>query len=305
MGIILLFEWVGGLAVIAMSDNIQGFIMLISFICLPSVMVKNFGGWKDLDPLTYPRPEFYQTQPMSQQLQFWQFSLINISFLALPHILMRLYAAQDLQALRGGFYAMTFGPWFTMFVGVFIGTVGVQILSDNGIDITPSGPAWSSPFTAIVEQVIALGGFAKGIGIIALTASLAAIMSTADSLIIAISQLVTVECVWPFVQDEASHKIVWIGRATSLVSCVLATIMGLLWRTGVSALTAINFPIIIQVVPAYIFGLYATECGEIHPWSLTIGACKTKVDNRTVMLFVFDMCMILILFVSTTTSSSS
>ena len=130
-------------------------------------------------------------------------------------------------------------------------------------------------------------------------------MSTADSLIIAISQLVTVECVWPFVQDEASHKIVWIGRATSLVSSVLATIMGLLWRTGVSALTAINFPIIIQAVPAYIFGLYATECGEIHPWSLTIGACKTKVDNHTEMLFVFDMCMILILFVSTTTSSSS
>jgi hypothetical protein len=247
-------------------------------------MVKNFGGWKDLDPLTYPRPEFYQTQPMSQQLQFWQFSLINISFLALPHIVMRLYAAKDLQALRGGFYAMTFGPWFTMFVGVFIGTVGVQILSDNGIDITPSGPAWSSPFTAIVEQVIALGGFAKGIGIIALTASLAAIMSTADSLIIAISQLVTVECVWPFVQDEASHKIVWIGRATSLVSCVLATIMGLLWRTGVSALTAINFPIIMQAVPAYIFGLYATECGEIHPWSLTIGAW---VGEAYVFLFFF------------------
>jgi hypothetical protein len=63
----------------------------------------------------------------------------------------------------------------------------------------------------------------------------------------------------------------------------------ILWRTGVSALTAIKFPIIIQVVPAYIVGLYATKCGEIHPWSLTIGACKTIVDNHTVMLFVFDV----------------
>lgn len=284
MAVILLFEWAGGLAVVAMSDSIQGLIMLISFICVPFVMVKNFGGWKDLDPLTYPRPEFYQTQPMSQQLEFWQFSLINISFLALPHIVMRVYSAKDLQSLKGGFYAMTFGPWCTTLVGVFIGTLGVQILDDNGIDITPRGPAWSSPFTAILEQVIALGGFATGIGIIALTASLAAIMSTADSLIIAISQLVTVECVWPFVQDETSGKIVWIGRATSFVSCVLATIMGLLWKEGVSALTAINFPIIIQAVPAYIFGLYATECGEIHPWSITIGAWVGEVY---VFLFFF------------------
>ena len=267
-----------------MSDNIQGFIMLLSFIMVPSVMMKNYGGWKDLDPFTYPRPDFYQSQPLKQQWQFWQFSLINLSFFALPHLMMRIYAARDLRALRGGFYAMTIGPWCTMFVGVFIGTVGVQVLSDAGVDIGPSGQAWASPFTSILDQLIGLGGFPEAVGIIALTASLAAIMSTADSLIIAISQLVTVECVWPFIQERGASRIVWIGRITSLVSVILACVMGLLWKEGVSALTAINFPIIIQNVPAYIYGLYATEVGEMHPFSIVSGAW---VGILYVFLFFF------------------
>ena len=61
MLIILAFEWAGGLAVVAMSDSLQGFVMLITFFTLPFVIMKNYGGWKDIDPLTYGRPDFYQS----------------------------------------------------------------------------------------------------------------------------------------------------------------------------------------------------------------------------------------------------
>lgn len=73
-----------------------------------------------------------------------------------------------------------------MLTGVFIGTVGVMIL--DGAEV-------ASPFASIMEAMMDEGGFAKVIGIIAVTSSLAAIMSTADSLVIAISQLITVEVV--------------------------------------------------------------------------------------------------------------
>ena len=236
--------------------------MLLSFVMIPIVMRKNFGGWTSLDPTTYPRPDFYQTPSKDDQWNFWQFSLINISFFALPHLMQRIYAARDIRALKVGFTTMTVGPWITMFVGVFIGTMGVQIVHDAGGDPNPS-----SPFTAIMEEIMNLGGFAKGAAIIALTASLAAIMSTADSLILAISQLITVECVWPFKAKASQRTITWIGRFTSLASTIVALLTGILWRSGVSALTAINFPIIIQAVPAFIVGLYATDYGELHPVS--------------------------------------
>ena len=145
MAIILAFEWAGGLAVIALSDSIQGLIMLLSFVMIPVVIRKNFGGWTSLDPTTYPRPDFYQTPSKDDQWNFWQFSLINISFFALPHLMQRIYAARDIKALKVGFTTMTVGPWITMFVGVFIGTMGVQIVHDAGGDPNPS-----SPFTAIM-----------------------------------------------------------------------------------------------------------------------------------------------------------
>ena len=85
-------------------------------------------------------------------------------------------------------------------------------------------------------------GFAYVIGVIALTSSLAAIMSTTDSLIIAISQLITVEVIWPLRPNGTQRQLAWSGRITSLLSVSVALITGILWKKGVGALSAINFP---------------------------------------------------------------
>lgn len=135
--------------------------------------------------------------------------------------------------------------------------------------VSPDVP---SPFTAIIEQVMTLGGFAEAIGVIALTSSLAAIMSTADSLIIAISQLITVELIWPWRPNATQHQLAWAGRLTSLFSVIIGLIIGILWKGGVSALTAINFPIMVQAVPTFLNGLFAPETHLLHPWSLAAGS---------------------------------
>jgi sodium/proline symporter len=51
MAIILLMEWCGGLAVIAMSDAFQGVIMVISFLMISSIIKKDFGGCKSSSEL--------------------------------------------------------------------------------------------------------------------------------------------------------------------------------------------------------------------------------------------------------------
>ena len=169
--------------------------------------------------------------------------------------------------------AHKFNLQFFLSYTVFIGTVGVQMVADSkGADAISSPEVLRSPFTAILDVIMSKGGFQQVAGVIALTSSMAAIMSTADSNIIAISHLVTVECVWPFQKDKSAQKIAWIGRLSSLASVILATAMGLTWQSGVSALTAINFPCILQAAPAFFIGLYGTECGNFHPWSITAGA---------------------------------
>lgn len=48
MLLILMFEWLGGLSSVAITDSIQALVMILSFIILPFVIKKNFGGWADL-----------------------------------------------------------------------------------------------------------------------------------------------------------------------------------------------------------------------------------------------------------------
>lgn len=80
MIVILLFEWAGGLSSVALTDAVQGLFMTLSFVMLPCVIKRNFGGWVDLDVKTYPRPDFYQNMSADRQWLFWQFSLSLFGF---------------------------------------------------------------------------------------------------------------------------------------------------------------------------------------------------------------------------------
>jgi Na+/proline symporter len=63
-------------------------------------------------------------------------------------------------------------------------------------------------------------------GVMAITAGLAAIMSTADSLLIAISQLITVEIVYPMRPNSTPNNIAWFARLISTISVALSLLIG-------------------------------------------------------------------------------
>ena len=192
------------------------------------------------------------------------------------------------------------GPWICYLSGIFMGTIGVTILVAQ--DGTPLES--NDPFSDILEALMGLGGFANVIAVIATTGSLAAIMSTADSLIIAISQLVTVEILEPLLtpsSDESSSpssssssslstttatseepkketahpRMVWYGRIASIVSVVFALLIGLFWSQGLSDLANIEFQLSAQALPAFFFGLFSratVRWSEVHPWNVAAGA---------------------------------
>jgi solute:Na+ symporter, SSS family len=269
MGLILVFEWAGGLSSVAITDAFQAIIMITAFIMTPIVISKNFGGWSDLDPETYPKPQFYQSLSKQQQWSFWQFSIVNFSFFTLPHFVQRIYAAKDLRSLKTGFAVLAISPWSASLFGVFIGTVGVAVLADtNGKAASPNNAT-----AAIIGEMLNLGGFALFTGVILVVSSLAAIMSTADSLMIAISQLITVEVVRPLRPHSTPNEVAYIGRFISLVSTTLALFLGIFWDKGLSDLTNIQFPISAQAVPTFLLGLYTrNRTLDIHPWCLSAGA---------------------------------
>jgi len=274
MILILIFECIGGLNSVAFTDSVQAVIMVFSFVAIPIIIARNFGGWDTLDPENYPQPSFYQTPSGDTQWKFWQFCLINFSFFTLPHFLQRIYAVKDLQSLRIGYAVLTVSPWITGFVGIFMGTMGVAFLA--GEDGTPATP--SDPYTAIMEALIDLGGFAEMVACVGITASLAAIMSTADSLIIAISQLITVEIFYPMMPSATPQTMSWYGRGASVLAVVLALVIGLFWNEGVNDLARIQFPLTAQVIVPFLVGLFAKNRGtDVHPWCMTAALASSSI----------------------------
>ena len=364
---ILVFEWSGGLHCVAFTDAVQGTVMALCFVVLPIVVATSFGGWDSLDWRTYPRPSFYQTPSMEDQGLFWSFSISNVAFFTLPHMLQRTYAASSTRALKIGYRTLAISPWLTVIPGVFLGTVGVQMLADKGEDLFPSSPLasiltnvldqggfayatfyqtpsmedqglfWSfsisnvafftlphmlqrtyaasstralkigyrtlaispwltvipgvflgtvgvqmladkgedlfpsSPLASILTNVLDQGGFAYAIGVVATTATLAAIMSTADSLLISVSHLITCEVVYPLLPDASPRLMRILGGVISLWSLTVALCASLFANQGILDLAAMQFGLSLQILPTFLVGLFANEYTECSPWVLSMG----------------------------------
>lgn len=271
MLLILAFEFIGGLSSVAITDTIQAFALVFGFLFIPIIIKLNFGGWTDLDPETYPKPEFYQTPSKDAQWLFWQFSMVNLSGFTLPHIVQRVYAAKDLKSLKVGYAIVSLGPWLNFISAIFIGTMAVAVL------VNPDGSPieTNDAYSEILEVLMGLGGFAEAASCLAITASLAAIMSTADSLIIAVSQLVTAEIIQPLLSGRSSQQLylVWYGRVSSLFAVAVALLIGLCWNGEINDMAAIQFPLSTQAVPAFLFGLFSNnQTTDVHPWSISTGA---------------------------------
>ena len=258
-----------GLSSVALTDCIQGFIMVFCFIALPSIITKNYVGWNDLDWETYPRPEFYQTPSGSEQWLFLNFVISLAGGFLQPHLIQRMYATESFRGLKVAYSVLTLGPWFTMLSGIFLGTVGVQILADQGMGID----SLSSPFALVLEAVMDLGGFSYIVGCVAFTATTASIMSTADSVLIAVSQLITTEVVAPMYPDVTGKQLAWVGRAASLSAMSLGLLLNFFGGQSFSELILIQYGIGLQAIPLVILGLFNTsKFLDCHPWSLSVAA---------------------------------
>ena len=66
-------------------------------------------------------------------------------------------------------------------------------------------------------------------------------MSTADLLIIAILQLVSVEIVYPLRPKSTPRQIGWVGQFVSLLAIVVGLLIGLFWKGGISDMTSYSY----------------------------------------------------------------
>jgi sodium/proline symporter len=221
LAIVLFYTAVGGFKAVAYSDVLQGVLMLGCLVTLPLVAFPAAGGWGGVmasleaaDPaLLRPMGQFGFS--VAGVASAFGFIAIGFAFLGSPQLLARFMAARDRREIEDG------GLWAVLCVIGF--DVGAVLAGMAGRVLMPD---LADPETVLPVLSQALfPAFFTGIFLVVV---LAAIMSTADSLLIMASAAVVRDVVQNIFDPEADQRrLSRLGRTVTVVIGVAGLLLAL------------------------------------------------------------------------------
>lgn len=278
--IILIYETLGGLRSVAWTDVLQGILLLVGCMIIFSVTISNLGGIGGAaEQLNEARPDFWR--PLDAQgCLSWVSKVLIVStgFALYPQAIQRIYAARNGKTLRRSLQVMVFMPLVTTLLMVTIGLLGN--ISHPGLD-----KAGSEGITMLV-----LGDFAAThpaamwVTYIFIAAVVAAIMSTADSVLLAIASSATQDLLRPLIRIDDQKRLTLYGKVISTSVMILCIALAATLPQSIWKLIQIKVELLAQTAPALVLGLHwralsgrAVFAGFIAGTAFTL-ICQTGVN---------------------------
>lgn len=214
--VILFYTTVGGFKAVAYSDVLQGVLMFTGLLVMPIVGIVAVGGWiplmnqlRQLDPALVT-PMGSAGFSLTGVLSAASFVGIGLAFLGAPQLLTRFISAKDKKAIvDGGLIAVICIIVFD--VGAVLTGMAGRALFDGLADPetifpTMSAGLFPSVFTGLFLVMV-----------------LAAIMSTADSVLILASSAVVRDVIQKTLNSSASEsRLTFYGKVTTVIIGLIA-----------------------------------------------------------------------------------
>lgn len=228
--IVILYTGLGGLEAAFYTDLLQGvFIILLSFILIPfalSSINEIYGGagmMQALDHLHDRLPEsFFEVFGSPATIDFtWYFIataavVSGLTVVTQPNQLVTAGAAKDEDSARIGFVTGTF---MKRIVTIMWGVIGLAAILLFGGQITHSDFVWGHATRTL------LGPLNLGLVGLMLASLMAALMSTADCLMITVSGLIVNNLYKPIWPQKPAHHYIWVGRISGGIFLIGAAIV--------------------------------------------------------------------------------
>ena len=250
--IMVIYETLGGMRSVAWTDAIQGILLIAGCIFIFWGIEYQYGGISAVaEKLVSSHSEMWHPPDFAQK-RLWLSTIIIIFFgiSIYPQAIQRIYAAKDAKTLKRSFQIMIFMPFVTTFFLVIVGMVGMSRFP--GLD-----KQGSEEITMLLlnDMAIHIPGI-KFFIILFLSAAVAAIMSTVDSALLAISSLFTQDIYRRFRPAASQSHLTGTGKMFSwgIMACMayFATCLPqTIWR-----LTEMKLEVLCQVAPAIFLGLH-------------------------------------------------
>ena len=248
--VIGIYETIGGMRAVAWTDCVQGIMLLAG---LTGLLLAVVPSPTDLGAVTAAiaaeAPEKVAVPPWSVTRN-WLSTILLIGFSAAvyPHAIQRIYAARNAATLKRALSVMVFLPLVTTGVMFLVGVLAIAEL-----------PAGGDPDQVMPLLLTAWSGRSLALyflSVVVITAVVAAIMSTADSVLLSLSSILAKDLLGQTLLRGASEaQLTRVGKRLSWLVVAVLVVLALAPRTTLWGLTEIRMEILAQVAPLFVLGV--------------------------------------------------
>ena len=256
--IIVVYETMGGFRAVAWTDVIQGSVLLVGFTILLVMVRREFGPISDaVATLRASDPAKVAPPSTVRSLEWLSYVvLVGLGGALYPQSIQRIYAARSARVLRRSLQLMAFLPLTTTLVAVIVGIYGAA--NFPGLPVEKSDTILTVVCGHIQQQSL----FGYWLVVVLFSVVLAAIMSTADSVLLSISSMITKDIYAAHFRRRHSdaRDLTRFGKRCSwtlMFVLVLAAIR--LKDTTLVTLLDRKFDLLVQLSPAFILSIYWRE----------------------------------------------
>lgn len=284
--VMLAYEWMGGMKAVAFTDVMQGIVLLIGiiFFLIGGIYLAG-GNFAEITRfITENEPAKTAVPPMEVNISwFSMLVLVGLGASIYPHAVQRIYAAKSERTLKKSFARMAWMPLLTTGLVFLVGIIGIKLFPGLDADGT------EQLVGLMANKIAAINPFFYWIMIIFFGGIVAAIVSTADSVLLSFSSLISNDVYGKFINPDATeHRKVMVGKIFGIVA-----IFGLLWLAWnppgtLIEIFVLKFELLVQVFPAFVLGLYWKRLnGKAVFWGMLLGAIiagmLTFTGHKTVL----------------------
>nr|WP_221434281.1 sodium/proline symporter [Geomicrobium halophilum] len=280
VGVIIIYTVAGGYLAVAVSGFIQGIIMLIGVTAIGVMAIPYVGGISGLNESLRAIDPTYLSIWGRDLIYYGQWGVIlgavliyAIGYMGLPHVTVRHMSMQSPKTVKNAIiWSAAFNQLFT-FTPYILGLSAIVLL-----------PTISDPEMVIPE--LAYTFFPGVLAALLLSAIMAAIMSTCDSLLMQAGTTLSRDVYHRFINPKASHKqVLLVSRLCILVGGIIGIVLATYEPPAVFTLVVFAFGVLGNtfLVP-YVASVYSKKANKGGVLCAMIGGAGTNIVWETFTL---------------------
>ena len=257
--IMVIYGTLGGMRAVAWTDAIQGVLLLVGLSALLLMLFRQYGTLSEAVALIQQRDQTTGTRfaspPSGHQAREWlsYVLLVGLGAALYPQAIQRIYAAASVKVLKRSLRWMVFMPLLAVGFVYVAGIIALAYIP--GL----SGTETDQVLAIMMREVQLSSVFGYWLVVMLICGVLAAMMSSADSSLLAISSMISKDIYRTLFYPEATQRrLTLVGKASSwlLLALLIGLAIALQNKATLIQLLDRKFDLLVQLVPAFLIGLH-------------------------------------------------